>query len=403
MPSRSAVRSWLALLIAVPLAFLAMWIIVPAPNDTLLPLGVGAPEVSAWFIVLGVMAIAVAAPESRHVWRSRAAFVLALMAVGLATIPFVRFGAVARAAERDMRAAFGSAMFDDVATNRTGAWRRAPLVVGDLFRPPNAPGATAAPVRIARGIVFAVVDSDTLTVDIYRPRNGWSVPRARAGLRRRLAAWRARKHSEFAEYIAAQGYVVFAIDYRHAPQFRFPAQVEDVRTALDWIGRNAETWNADTSRMVLMGRSAGAHLALMAAYAPDAPPVRGVIDYYGPVDLVEGYRQPPVPDPLAVRAVEEAFLGAPPDAMIDRYRAASPISLVTRNLPPTLLIYGGRDHIVEARFGRLLAERLRSSGTTLVHVEIPWAEHAFDAVPYGPSGQLARYFTERFLALTTAP
>jgi acetyl esterase/lipase len=195
---------------------------------------------------------------------------------------------------------------------------------------------------------------------------------------------------------------VFAIDYRHAPQFRFPAQVNDVRTALSWIGQYAEAWNADTSRLVLMGRSAGAHLAMMAAYAPDAPRIRGVIDYYGPVDLIEGYRQPPRPDPLAVRDIEEAFLGGPPNAMLDRYRAASPISLVTRALPPTLLVYGGRDHIVEPRFGRLLAERLRANGTTMVHVEIPWAEHAFDAVPYGPSGQLSRYVSERFLAWATS-
>ena len=127
----------------------------------------------------------------------------------------------------------------------------------------------------------------------------------------------------------------------------------------------------------------------------------GVIDYYGPVDLVEGYRQIPTPDPLDVRAIEEAFLGGPPDAMIDRYRAASPIALVTRRLPPTLLIYGGRDHVVEPRFGAMLAGRLRAEGTTAVHIEIPWAEHAFDAVPYGPSGQLARYITERFLAWAT--
>jgi len=48
--------------------------------------------------------------------------------------------------------------------------------------------------------------------------------------------------------------------------------------------------------------------------------------------------------------------------------------------------------------GDLLAGRLRAEGTTVLHVEIPWAEHAFDAVPNGPSGQLSRYVTERFIA-----
>ena len=87
-----------------------------------------------------------------------------------------------------------------------------------------------------------------------------------------------------------------------------------------------------------------------------------------------------------------------PDQVSDRYREASPISYVNRKLPPTLLVYGARDHVVEARFGEMLHERLQSTGTPSVLIEIPWAEHAFDAIPSGLSGQLALYYTERFLA-----
>ncbi|MBL0170379.1 MAG: alpha/beta hydrolase [Gemmatimonadaceae bacterium] len=399
MPLRQSVRPWLALLFAIPAAFLATWIVIPAPNETLLPLGVGAPEVSAWFIVLGVLSMSVAAVDLRRRWLSRVAFGLAVVAVGLSAIPFVRFREVANAADHALRMALGGEQMDKLAASHGGIWRPNPLVVRDLFR---APQTLAAPIRVSHGLRVAVVADDTLTVDIYRPSAKGPFP---VLVQIYGGAWQhgvPGNNAEFAEYIAAQGYVVFAIDYRHAPQFRFPAQVDDVRNALAWIGRNADAWSADTSRMVLIGRSAGAHLAMMAAYATDAPRIRGVIDYYGPVDLVEGYRQPPVPDPLAVRDIEEKFLGGPPSAMIDRYHAASPISLATRRLPPTLLIYGGRDHIVEPRFGALLAGRLRADGTTVVHVEIPWAEHAFDAVPYGPSGQLARYVSERFLAWATA-
>lgn len=399
MALRQSIRPRLALLLAVPAGFLATWIVIPAPNETLLPLGVGAPEVSAWFIVLGVLSMLVAGVDLRQRWLSRVAFAIALGAVGLSVIPFVRFREVARAADHALRVALGGERMDKLAVSHGSAWRPNALVVRDLFR---APQMLAAPVRVSRGIRVAVVADDTLTVDIYRPSAKGPFP---VLVQIYGGAWQRgmpANNAEFAAYIAAQGYVVFAIDYRHAPQFRFPSQVDDVRTALAWIGRNAEAWSADTSRMVLIGRSAGAHLAMMAAYATDAPRIRGVIDYYGPVDLIEGYRQPPVPDPLAVRDIEEKFLGGPPSAMMDRYHAASPISLATRRLPPTLLIYGGRDHIVEPRFGTLLAGRLRADGTTVVHIEIPWAEHAFDAVPYGPSGQLARYVSERFLAWATA-
>jgi acetyl esterase/lipase len=72
---------------------------------------------------------------------------------------------------------------------------------------------------------------------------------------------------------------------------------------------------------------------------------------------------------------------------------------VTSRVPPTLLIYGSRDHIVDPRFGRELHDRLRRAGAVSVLLEIPWAEHAFGFfLPNGLSGQISRYYTERFLA-----
>ncbi len=204
----------------------------------------------------------------------------------------------------------------------------------------------------------------------------------------------------FARYFASRGYVVFAIDYRHAPGSQWPSQIEDVRTALEWIHGHASEYDADATRMALFGRSAGGQLALAAAYLDGAPKVSAVVSYYGPTDLTEGWRAPPRPDPLGVRPILEAYLGGTPDQVPDRYRAASPVTHASAAVPPTLLVYGSRDHVVEARFGRALHERLRSAGAMSVLLEIPWAEHAFDAVPNGLSGQLALYYTERFLART---
>ena len=122
----------------------------------------------------------------------------------------------------------------------------------------------------------------------------------------------------------------------------------------------------------LLGRSAGAQLAMVAAYELGAPPsspvipIRAVVSYYGPVDLADGYRNPPRPDPLDVRSIEAAFLGGTPDQVADRYREASPIIYVSGQLPPSLLIYGGRDHVVLPRFGAMLEARLRAAGATSV-------------------------------------
>jgi acetyl esterase/lipase len=85
------------------------------------------------------------------------------------------------------------------------------------------------------------------------------------------------------------------------------------------------------------------------------------------------------------------------------YRDASPITYATHPQPPTLLVYGARDHVVLPKFGAQLHERLRATGTTSVLLELPWAEHAFDAVPFGLAAQIALYHTERFLAWATQP
>ena len=163
-------------------------------------------------------------------------------------------------------------------------------------------------------------------LDIYRPATAGRYPSV---VQVYGGAWQRGAPGDdaaFATYLAAHGFVVFAIDYRHAPRWQWPAQIEDVRTALGWIRAHGGEYDADVSRLALLGRSAGAHLAMLAAYEPGAPAVAAVVSYYGPVDLADGYRNPPRPDPLDVRSVEEALLGGTPDQVPDRYREASPIA-----------------------------------------------------------------------------
>jgi acetyl esterase/lipase len=190
---------------------------------------------------------------------------------------------------------------------------------------------------------------------------------------------------------------VVAADYRHAPEATWPAQIEDVRSALDWVALHASEYEGDTSRLALLGRSAGAQLALLAAYQAGASRVRAVVSLYGPTDLIAGWREPPHPDPLNVRAILETYLRGTPDTAFARYQEASPVAYVSARIPPTLLLNGGRDHVVSPRFGRELDEQLQKAGAVSVLLEIPWAEHAFDALPNGLSGQIALYYTERFL------
>jgi acetyl esterase/lipase len=202
--------------------------------------------------------------------------------------------------------------------------------------------------------------------------------------------------------MAARGYVVVAFGYRAAPAARFPAQVEDARAALAFVRRNADALGVDTARIALVGASAGAHLALLAAYEPGAPRVRAVVNFYGPADLAAGYRDVPRPDPYDVRRVLRDFLGGPPAAMPARYAAASPVRWARAGVPPTLHVYGARDHIVKPRFGRELHARLRAAGATSAYLELPWSEHGFNALLSGVGGQLSLYYSERFIAWALA-
>lgn len=395
MNEKQSIRLVSAVVFACVSLFLSVWIVLPAYTRQLLVLTVGAPEVSVWFMVLAIVALLFVVKNIRRSRLSQVVVAMSMTSLGLSALPFLRFPGVASSADLAMRTALGGTYLDHIPASVRARMARTPLSPVQLFLGFDTPRGA---ITTTTDVIFRTVGGEALTVDIYQPSD--------SGLRPVLVqvyggAWQRgapSDYAEFASYFAHQGYVVVAIDYRHAPEFTYLAQIDDVRYALSWVVANAGALRVDTSRVALVGRSAGAHLAMMAAYSPDAPHVRAVVNFYGPVDLIEGYESPPHPDPLDVRSIERAFIGGTPSTMRAQYRDASPIALVNRQLPPTLLLYGQRDHIVLPRFGDLLAGRLRAEGTVVVHVEIPWADHAFDTVPHGPSGQLSRYLIEHFLA-----
>jgi acetyl esterase/lipase len=361
--------------------------VIPAPTFALLYLDVGAPEIGAWLAICGAIIFAVALLDARRAVTARFAAAMALLATVRSLSPFVRFRTTARE--------FATAMAGVSAPPRDPI-RRDPLVVADLFRRIT-PGAMRGQ-GIAR---FSVPSEWAPHTNIYYPESDGSYPIL---VQIYGGAWQRgtpSANADFAMQFASHGWVVFAIDYRHAPAYRWPTQLADVDSALMWVRDNAAKYGGDTSRIVLLGRSSGAQLALLAAYQNPPVRIRGVVSYYGPVDLVDSWRNPPRPDPIGVRSVEQTLIGGPFESAPNRYAEASPLTYVRRELPPTLLVYAGRDHIVEPRYGRQLRDRLLATQTPVAYLEIPWAGHGFDAVFNGPSSQLALYHTERFLAWAT--
>ena len=372
--------------------FLSLWIVIPAPTFSLLPLGVGAPEVSPWLIAINAIALLLTILVHNS-WWSVLIIICSLLGLMLSLLPLLQLPAVNREFTAEMETVLGTDHLQAVPQALQNQMRPQPFAIADVFR-----GIPIKEVRIERGIIFASPDRVDLKLNLYRPPLSGKYP---ALIIIYGGAWREGtpdSYETYSSYMAAQGYSVIAIDYRHAPKYKFPAQLEDVKLALSYIQDRADDFEVETKRMAIMGRSAGGHLATLAAYQQNAFPFRAVVSYYGAVNLTEGYYDLPFPNPIDIQTVLQNFLGGTPKELPELYRQASPINYPRSNLPPSLLVYSGRDHLVQAKFGRQLYNKLKSTDNSAVWLEIPWAEHAFDAVFSGVSNQLALYYTERFLA-----
>ena len=153
---------------------------------------------------------------------------------------------------------------------------------------------TSDPSITAQTHEYARPDGTPLLLDLFHPADGAASTRPlvviihggswRGGDRKQLPA--------LGEQLTQDGYIVAAISYRLAPANTFPAALQDVNAAVTWLKRHATDLRIDTTRIVLLGRSAGGQLALLAAYTRHDPAIRGVISFYGPTDLRWGWEHP---------------------------------------------------------------------------------------------------------------
>jgi acetyl esterase/lipase len=384
---------WLCLAVSGFGLALSSWIVIPAPTLLLMPLSVGAPEVSPWLLALNVLGGLLSLKFVLKRFMSRIALGFSVVGIVLCLLPLSQLPAVNQQATAAMSEGLGTHYLAAVPSSVQRQMRTRPFVLLDALR-----GIPERDVRYTPDIPFTVADGVPLTLDVYRPSQTGQYPGIVVVYG---GAWHSGKpthNAAFSRYMAARGYVVWAIAYRHAPQSKFPAQIKDVEAALKFLRSHAAEYETDPDRVALLGRSAGAQLAMLAAYGPHQFPIRALVNYYGPVDLIEGYYDIPSPSPIDVQLVLRALMGGSPREFPKLYQQASPIQAVTQSAPASLLIYAGRDNVVQPKYGREMYQRLQKMGTKTVYLEIPWADHAFDTVFNGISSQLSLYYTERFLA-----
>ncbi len=271
--------------------------------------------------------------------------------------------------------------------------RQAPLQFAALF--------TGIPVHSRpRTLSYAAANGDTLRMDFIAA----ATKPAPLVVIIHGGSWRSGSRAdmpELGQYLADRGYAVAAVSYRFAPRFQHPAAREDVRRAILYLEQNGPSLGVDPTRIVLLGRSAGGHLALLSAYADRDPAIRGVVGLYPPVDLRWAYAHPSNPRVLNSTRVLEEFLGGPPAATGNRYDEASPLSYIDSGSPPTLLIHGEGDELVFTENVRRLDARLTAATRPHVLITLPWATHGCDYFLAGPCGQIVTYAVERFVAAVT--
>lgn len=273
------------------------------------------------------------------------------------------------------------------------------------------PGGSGATAHAAVGApdsteVYATVDGQDLSADVWLPPEGAGATSGRIGVVRvHGGSWSSGERGAPAwdSALASSGAVVVEVDYRltgvvdGAP---WRAQPGDVACAMAWVGANAQRLGVDPERIVVMGDSAGAHLALLAAYAPqEFPPSCGlaplrpaaVVALYPPTELVSlqrsgGWRYP---DVLPGDGVLD-LMGAAPEQDPAPYRAASPLSYVGPDVPRTLVLHGRSDQVVPVEQSRELVAALERAGVEHSYVEAPFANHGFDQVWGAVTTQTAR-------------
>ena len=221
---------------------------------------------------------------------------------------------------------------------------------------------------------------------------------------------------DFARYFAQDGFAMVSIEYRLTPAVTFPANVEDVRSAVRWLKANAAAQRLDPDRICLWGTSAGGHLAAVAGLAPSGTfegadnlnqtsAVRCVLDAYGPtrfdrMDAQTEQERASLQAPVVTINVggggrgsagggrgavphddpaspESRLLGAAVQAVPDRVREASPMTYVGKNAPPFLIMHGLADSSVPHGQSVLLYEALKAAGNDVTLRLVDGLPHTF--------------------------
>ncbi len=181
--------------------------------------------------------------------------------------------------------------------------------------------------------------------------------------------------------LSGAGFAWFTINYRLSPDYQFPAAVDDVESAVRWVKANAAKYHVDAKRIALIGESAGGYLVAYVGVHPGrGANVAAVVDFYGPNNLVlqtEKRRSEPDPAKPPGPGLME-FLGFKSwrDAgVVEKLRAVSPTTLISKRMPPFLFMHGNADEQVPYEQSPKMCDAMRKAGAKCEVVTVEGGHH----------------------------
>jgi acetyl esterase/lipase len=380
--------------IAVVLFIASLLAVMPAQTYNLWKASIAGAEFGHLVAIAGILTLLIP-----FWWRSvigQLAGGLTVVAICIALSPVIRAVNASRGLQSRLDSAFGAAKPRSLGDARA---MTTPLSFANLVRRPVRQNVDL------KTLVYATRDTAHLQLDLYRPASA-SLDSTPLPLIVTIhgGSWSGGNNRELPQlnfYLAARGYAVAAVGYRLAPGNPFPAASDDINAAIDYLKAHAKSFGIDSTRIVLVGRSAGGQLALQSAYTKNDANIKGVVGLYAPTDQVWGWEHPTNIRVYDSFSVLRNFLHGEPSEVHDAYVRASPINYIGSHTIPTLLIHGSMDPLVSVRQSERLDSALALMKRPHLLVEMPWATHGCDYVFYGPCGQTATYAIERFAAAVT--
>ena len=228
-----------------------------------------------------------------------------------------------------------------------------------------------ADVVFEKDIVYGKGGGDDLKLDLSRPKNPASA-KLPCIVILHGGGWTAGNksgHDDMTWTFASKGYVAATVGYRLAPNYTFPAQVNDVKCAVRYLRAHAEKYGLDPDRIGAIGFSAGAHLAMMLGTTNKADGLEGdggwgeqdsqvqaVVSFFGPTDLAAS----DIPEQSL--GILKNFMGGTKQEKPEEYRKASPITHVTPGDAPMLLLQGTKDPLVPYTQTYVMLEAMTKNG-----------------------------------------